>query len=137
MTPADDPAPEEQVALADSVGLALLVVLDPLTPSERLAFVLHDMFAVPFQEIGQILGESAAATKMVASRARRKVQATDRPPGPGREHLDPAARAGLSRCHRGWPGRAPGRGAKPRTVTVSPGAGRRPAGRTRCATARL
>ncbi|ANS70659.1 RNA polymerase sigma factor, sigma-70 family [Streptomyces lincolnensis] len=86
VTPDDDPAPDEQVALADSVGLALLVVLDSLTPSERLAFVLHDMFAVPFQEIGQILGKSADATKMVASRARRKVRATDRPAGPGREH---------------------------------------------------
>ncbi|WP_200824927.1 sigma-70 family RNA polymerase sigma factor [Nonomuraea solani] len=86
VTPADDPAPDEQVALADSVGLALLVVLDSLTPTERLAFVLHDMFAVPFHEIGHILGKSADATKMIASRARRKVQATDRPAGPGREH---------------------------------------------------
>lgn len=88
VTPDDDPAPDEQVALADSVGLALLVVLDSLTPSERLAFVLHDMFAVPFREIGQILGKSADATKMLASRARRKVQATDRPAGPGREHRE-------------------------------------------------
>ncbi|MET7462986.1 sigma-70 family RNA polymerase sigma factor [Nonomuraea sp. NPDC005501] len=86
VTPADDPAPDEQAALADSVGLALLVVLDSLAPSERLAFVLHDMFAVPFHEIGQILGKSADATKMLASRARRKVQARDRPAGPGREH---------------------------------------------------
>ncbi|MGV9770576.1 sigma-70 family RNA polymerase sigma factor [Streptosporangium sp. NPDC003464] len=88
VTPADGPAPDEQVALADSVGLALLVVLDSLTPSERLAFVLHDMFAVPFHEIGQILGKSTDATKMIASRARRKVQATDRPAGPGREHRE-------------------------------------------------
>lgn len=88
VTPADDPAPDEQVALADSVGLALLVVLDSLTPSERLAFVLHDMFAVPFQEIGQILGRSADASKMIASRARRKVQATDRPAGLGRGHQE-------------------------------------------------
>jgi RNA polymerase sigma factor (sigma-70 family) len=86
VTPAEDPTPDEQVALADSVSLALLVVLDSLTPSERLAFVLHDMFAVPFQEIGHILGKSADATKMIASRARRKVQATDRSAGPGREH---------------------------------------------------
>jgi hypothetical protein len=76
------------VALADSVGLALLVVLDSLTPSERLAFVLHDMFAVPFHEIGRILGKSTAATKMVASRARPKVHATDRPAGSGREHRE-------------------------------------------------
>ncbi|MFF5937977.1 sigma-70 family RNA polymerase sigma factor [Streptomyces sp. NPDC012508] len=88
VTPHDDPAPDELVALADSVGLALLVVLDSLTPSERLAFVLHDMFAVPFQEIGQILGKSADATKMVASRARRKVQAADRTTAPGREHRE-------------------------------------------------
>ncbi|MFB8027235.1 MULTISPECIES: sigma-70 family RNA polymerase sigma factor [unclassified Streptomyces] len=88
VTADDAPAPDELVALADSVGLALLVVLDSLTPSERLAFVLHDMFAVPFQEIGQILGKSTDATKMVASRARRKVQATDRPAGAGREHRE-------------------------------------------------
>ncbi|MEV6156972.1 sigma-70 family RNA polymerase sigma factor [Nonomuraea sp. NPDC052129] len=75
----DSAEPEETVALADSVGLALLVVLDSLGPSERLAFVLHDLFAVPFAEIGQILGKSADATKMIASRARRKVQATERP----------------------------------------------------------
>jgi RNA polymerase sigma factor (sigma-70 family) len=74
----DSAEPEEVVALADSVGLALLVVLDSLGPSERLAFVLHDLFAVPFAEIGQILGKSADATKMIASRARRKVQATER-----------------------------------------------------------
>ncbi len=61
--------------LADSIGLALLVVLDTLRPAERLAFVLHDMFAVPFEEIGQIIGRSTDATKMLASRARRKVQA--------------------------------------------------------------
>ncbi|GAB2529893.1 sigma-70 family RNA polymerase sigma factor [Nocardia heshunensis] len=77
--------PEECAALADAVGLALLVVLDSLGPSERLAFVLHDMFAVPFTEIGQILGKSADATKMIASRARRKVQSTQPP--------TPAARA--------------------------------------------
>ncbi|MGW7518891.1 sigma-70 family RNA polymerase sigma factor [Streptomyces sp. NPDC054796] len=87
-TPDEGPPPDEQAALADSVGLALLVVLDSLTPSERLAFVLHDMFAVPFREIGHILGKSADATKMLASRARRKVRATDRPAGPGREHRE-------------------------------------------------
>jgi RNA polymerase sigma factor (sigma-70 family) len=81
----DGPAPEDEVALADSVGLALLVVLQSLGPSERLAFVLHDMFAVPFAEIGQILGKSTDATKMLASRARRKVQATDGQTVAGRE----------------------------------------------------
>ncbi|MBC2874018.1 MULTISPECIES: sigma-70 family RNA polymerase sigma factor [Streptomyces] len=88
VTPADTPAPDEQATLADSVGLALLVVLDSLSPSERLAFVLHDMFAVPFREIGHILGKSADAAKVTASRARRKVQATDRAAGPGREHRE-------------------------------------------------
>ncbi|MCR6484183.1 sigma-70 family RNA polymerase sigma factor [Amycolatopsis sp. OK19-0408] len=66
--------PEEDVALADSVGLALLVVLESLGPGERLAFVLHDLFAVPFEEIARILGKSTAAAKMLASRARRKVR---------------------------------------------------------------
>ncbi|MGW0766984.1 sigma-70 family RNA polymerase sigma factor [Streptomyces sp. NPDC002676] len=85
---ASAPAPEEDVALADSVGLALLVVLESLGPSERLAFVLHDLFAVPFAEIGQILGKSTAATKMLASRARRKVQATERPAAAGPEQRE-------------------------------------------------
>jgi RNA polymerase sigma factor (sigma-70 family) len=66
--------PEEEALLADSVGLALLVVLDTLTPAERLAFVLHDMFAVPFDQIAPILGRSPDAAKMAASRARRRVQ---------------------------------------------------------------
>jgi RNA polymerase sigma factor (sigma-70 family) len=84
----DGPVPEEYVALADSVGLALLVVLDSLGPGERLAFVLHDIFAVPFHEIGQILGKSADATKMIASRARRKVRTTERPAVVGREQRE-------------------------------------------------
>ncbi|MEU4571186.1 sigma-70 family RNA polymerase sigma factor [Nonomuraea sp. NPDC023979] len=75
----DGDEPGETVSVADSVGLALLVVLDVLGPSERLTFVLHDLFAVPFAEIGQILGKSADATKMIASRARRKVRAAERP----------------------------------------------------------
>ncbi|MFF4988094.1 sigma-70 family RNA polymerase sigma factor [Streptosporangium saharense] len=81
----DGPAPEEDAVLADSVGLALLVVLESLRPDERLAFVLHDLFAVPFDEIGKILGRSTDAAKMLASRARRKVRATERPAGAGRE----------------------------------------------------
>jgi RNA polymerase sigma factor (sigma-70 family) len=72
-------APEDEALLAESVGLALLVVLDTLRPPERLPFVLHDMFAVPFEEIGQIIGRSPDAAKMLASRARRKVQDTPRP----------------------------------------------------------
>jgi RNA polymerase sigma-70 factor (ECF subfamily) len=84
LTEDDDAAPEDDALLAESVGLALLVVLDTLRPTERLAFVLHDMFAVPFDEIGQMIGRSADATKMLTSRARRKVQnprnQTDEPP---------------------------------------------------------
>lgn len=66
--------PEDTAMLADSVGLAMLVVLETLGPDERLAFVLHDMFAVPFVEIGRIIGRTPDASKMLASRARRKVQ---------------------------------------------------------------
>jgi RNA polymerase sigma-70 factor (ECF subfamily) len=77
--PTDGPDPEQEVMLADSVGLALLVVLDTLTPAERLAFVLHDMFAVPFSEIAPIAGRSTQATKMLASRARRRVRTAETP----------------------------------------------------------
>jgi RNA polymerase sigma-70 factor (ECF subfamily) len=66
--------PEQESMLADSVGLALLVVLDTLTPAERLAFVLHDMFGMPFDEIAPIVGRSLPAAKQLASRARRSVQ---------------------------------------------------------------
>ena len=81
--------PEHEAVLADTVGSALLVVLDMLTPAERLAFVLHDMFAVPFEEIGAIVGRSPNAAKQLASRARRKVQgrgaASDADPARQRE----------------------------------------------------
>ncbi|MCW2877138.1 MAG: polymerase, sigma-24 subunit, subfamily [Sphaerisporangium sp.] len=96
----DGPAPEDDVALADSVGLALLVVLDSLGPRERLAFVLHDLFGVPFDEIGQILGRSADAAKMLASRARRKVRATERPTAAGREQRE-VVQAFLAAARRG------------------------------------
>jgi RNA polymerase sigma-70 factor (ECF subfamily) len=66
--------PEQQTLLADAVGLALLIVLETLAPAERLAFVLHDMFAVPFEEIAPIVGRSATAARQLASRARRRVQ---------------------------------------------------------------
>jgi RNA polymerase sigma factor (sigma-70 family) len=66
--------PEDEAVLADSVGLALLVVLDTLTPAERLAFVLHDMFGTPFDEIARIVDRSEAATRQLASRARRRVR---------------------------------------------------------------
>ncbi|MGX2993296.1 sigma-70 family RNA polymerase sigma factor [Streptomyces sp. JNUCC 64] len=88
VVPLDEPAPDERAVLADSVGLALLVVLDSLTPGERLAFVLHDVFAVPFREIGTVLGKSADAAKTLASRARRKVRDPDRAVGPGPEHRE-------------------------------------------------
>jgi RNA polymerase sigma factor (sigma-70 family) len=68
--------PEHEALLADAVGLALLVVLDTLAPAERLAFVLHDMFAVPFDEIAPIVGRSPMAARQLASRARRRVQGT-------------------------------------------------------------
>src|SRR6185503_13750240 len=74
--------PEQEALLADSVGLALLVVLDRLTPAERLAFVLHDMFAVPFEEIGPIVGRSAEASPQLASRARRRVRGGAATPDP-------------------------------------------------------
>jgi RNA polymerase sigma factor (sigma-70 family) len=70
----DQVDPEHETLVADSVGLALLVVLETLTPPERLAFVLHDMFAVPFEEIASIVGCSTAAARQHASRARRRVR---------------------------------------------------------------
>jgi RNA polymerase sigma factor (sigma-70 family) len=71
--------PEQEALLADSVGPALLVVLETLAPAERLAFVLHDLFAVPFDEIAPIVGRTPTATRQLASRARRRVQGADRP----------------------------------------------------------
>jgi RNA polymerase sigma factor (sigma-70 family) len=82
----DNPAvgtdPEHEALLADSVGIALQVVLDTLGPAERLAFVLHDMFAVPFDEIAAMLDRSPQATRQLASRARRRVQGTAPAPNP-------------------------------------------------------
>jgi RNA polymerase sigma factor (sigma-70 family) len=82
----DDPAvgtdPEHEALLADSIGIALQVVLDTLTPAERLAFVLHDMFAVPFDEIAAMVDRSPAATRQLASRARRRVQEAAPRPDP-------------------------------------------------------
>jgi RNA polymerase sigma-70 factor (ECF subfamily) len=89
--PAVTPDPEQDAVLADSVGSALLVVLDTLTPAERLAFVLHDLFAVPYDEIAGVIGKSPAATRQLASRARRRVrgaQATDADPARRRELVD-------------------------------------------------
>jgi RNA polymerase sigma factor (sigma-70 family) len=75
----DDHDPEQQALAAEGVGLALLVVLDTLTPAERLAFVLHDLFAVPFEEIAPIVDRSPAAARQLASRARRRVQGAPPP----------------------------------------------------------
>jgi RNA polymerase sigma-70 factor (ECF subfamily) len=75
--------PEHEALLADSVGLALLVVLETLAPAERLAFVLHDMFAVPFDEIAPIVGRTPTAARQLASRARRRVQAEAPAPSAG------------------------------------------------------
>jgi RNA polymerase sigma-70 factor (ECF subfamily) len=91
--------PEQEALLADSVGLALLVVLDTLTPAERLAFVLHDMFAVPFDEIAPIVGRSPAAARQLASRARRRVQG-------GRPTHDLAARRSSLESAIGFTGRS-------------------------------
>jgi len=87
VSPAEGSDPEQQALVADSIGLALLVVLDALTPAERLALVLHDMFAVPFEDIGRIVGRSSAATKQLASRARRRVRGSTPTPDadPARE----------------------------------------------------
>jgi RNA polymerase sigma factor (sigma-70 family) len=71
---ADGTDPEHEALLADAVGLAMLVVLETLSPAERLAFVLHDMFAIPFDEIAPIVDRSPAATRQLASRARRRIQ---------------------------------------------------------------
>jgi RNA polymerase sigma factor (sigma-70 family) len=71
--------PEDEAVLADSVGLALLVVLDTLTPAERLAFVMHDMFAMPFPELAAVLGRSTESARQLASRARRRVRGASSP----------------------------------------------------------
>ena len=83
---ADGIDPEHEALLADSVGLALLVVLETLTPAERLAYVLHDMFSVPFEEIGAILDRSSDAARQLASRGRRRIRGADTAPD-----ADPAA----------------------------------------------
>jgi RNA polymerase sigma-70 factor (ECF subfamily) len=79
ISPEGEFQPEEQALLADSVGLALLVVLDTLTPDERLAFVLHDVFDLPFTDIAAIVGRTPAAAKQLASRARRRVKGAGTP----------------------------------------------------------
>ncbi|MGK5742057.1 RNA polymerase sigma factor SigJ [Micromonospora sp. URMC 103] len=82
VSPESGADPEQEALLADSVGLALLVVLETLAPAERLAFVLHDMFAVPFEEIAPLIERSPAAARQLASRARRRVQGQAPAPDP-------------------------------------------------------
>jgi RNA polymerase sigma factor (sigma-70 family) len=79
VSPEGGPQPEAEALLADSIGLALLVVLDTLTPAERLAFVLHDLFDLPYQEIAEMVDRSPTATRQLASRARRRVQSAEVP----------------------------------------------------------
>lgn len=93
------PSPEEDAVLADAIGPALLVVLDALTPAERLAFVLHDLFGVPFDEVATILQRSPAAARQLASRARRRVQGADVEADPERER--PVVEAFLAAARAG------------------------------------
>src|SRR5882757_20304 len=86
VSPSSGLDPEQQVLLADSVGLALQVVLQTLTPAERLAFVLHDMFGLAFDEIAPIVDRSPTAARQLASRARRRVQGTEPESDPVRQH---------------------------------------------------
>ncbi|MFG2341853.1 RNA polymerase sigma factor SigJ [Streptomyces yangpuensis] len=98
---ADGLDPEQEVLLADSVGIALMVVLETLAPAERLAFVLHDLFAVPFDEIAPVLGRSTAATRQLASRGRRRVQSAVPSPDPDRARLRAVADAFLAAARGG------------------------------------
>ena len=139
---ADGTDPEHEALLADSVGLALLVVLETLSPAERLAFVLHDMFAVPFDEIAPIVDRSPEAARQLASRARRRVRAEHTVPDADldaqREVVDAflaAARDGdFERAGRGArPGRRAARGPRPAGGWIAGGprggGGRRPGAR--------
>jgi len=93
--------PEDEAVLADSVGVALLVVLDTLSPAERVAFVLHDLFAMPFDEIGSVTGRSAAAAKQLASRARRRVRGSPVPSDAGRARQRAVVEAFLRAANTG------------------------------------
>ena len=95
--PATGPTPEDDAVMAEAVGSALQTVLDELGPPERVAFVLHDLFAISFDEIAEILDRSPAATRQLASRARRRIRGTTPATAPGRDVVDAflrAARAG-------------------------------------------
>ncbi|AYG81393.1 putative ECF RNA polymerase sigma factor SigI [Streptomyces hundungensis] len=99
--PVDGADPEQEVLLADSVGLALMVVLETLAPAERLAFVLHDMFAVPFEDIAPIVDKTPAATRQLASRARRRVQGRVPSPSPDRARQREVVEAFISAARGG------------------------------------
>jgi hypothetical protein len=116
-------SPEADAVMADSVGLALLIVLETLTPAERLAFVLHDVFAVPFEEIATVVDRSPTAARQLASRARRQINAakpepdadlrpttsstrSSRPPGPVTSRRSSRPRSGCRATHR-WRRRGP------------------------------
>jgi RNA polymerase sigma-70 factor, ECF subfamily len=99
--PADGVDPEREALLAEGVGLALLVVLDTLTPAERVAFVLHDLFAVPFEQVAPIVGRSPAAARQLASRARRRVQGAAPAPSPtGASAASSSSRSGADLARR-------------------------------------
>ncbi len=101
-TSSRDPAgPDQNIELANSIGLALLVVLETLNPAERVAFVLHDMFDLPFEEIAPIVGRSLDATRQLASRARRRVQGTSAPPDADHTRRREIVRAFLAASHGG------------------------------------
>ena len=93
--------PEHEALIADSVGLALLVVLDTLTPPERLSFVLHDMFGVPFEEIAPIIERQPAAARQLASRARRRVRSAGEPQAPSLAHQRKVVEAFLAASRDG------------------------------------
>ncbi len=102
ISPDRDLRPEEAAVLADSVGLALLVVLDTLNPAERLAFVLHDTFAFPFDEIASMIGRSPEAARQLASRARRRVRGASIPtPDPDRARQREVVDAFFAAARRG------------------------------------
>ncbi|MEV5894840.1 sigma-70 family RNA polymerase sigma factor [Nonomuraea fuscirosea] len=101
VSPPDGLDPEQAALVADSVGLALLVVLESLSPAERLAFVLHDMFAVPFEEIAPLVGRSPAAARQLASRARRRVRGSAPVPDPDMGRQREVVEAFVAAAHRG------------------------------------
>ncbi|MEO3822979.1 sigma-70 family RNA polymerase sigma factor [Actinomadura sp. B10D3] len=97
----DGPDPEREALLADSVGVALLVVLETLTPAERLSYVLHDMFSVPFDEIAGIIGRSPDAARQLASRGRRRIRDAGTAPGTGAAAQEEVVRAFLAAAREG------------------------------------